>query len=312
MTKKPTVSVNICCYNGEKYLREALDSIINQTYKDWELVIINDGSTDSTESIIKEYIDRGYPIVYHYQENHGLGYSRNEALKRSSGEFIAFIDQDDIWMPEKLEKQIPIFEKDEEVGIVFCNTIFFNDRGFQKAVYKKWKPPRGRVFAELLSNYFLALPSVIIRKKSIETTGEWFDPTFKVIEEYDLFLRISYTWKIDYVDEPLAKWRMHHNSQTFSTPIIFSQEQERMLDKFQTIFKDFHQNYFKEIIFVRSKIAIRYALVEYEKGNKISARRLLKPHLKVNRRVILYYYFTFMPYSLFTVLYRLYSGVRPL
>ena len=117
MTTKPTVSINLCCYNGEKYLREALDSIINQTYKDWELVIINDGSKDSTESIIYEYIKQGYPIVYHYQENHGLGYSRNEALKRSHGEYVAFIDHDDVWMPEKLEKQIPLFYKNPKMAI---------------------------------------------------------------------------------------------------------------------------------------------------------------------------------------------------
>ena len=77
------VSINLCCYNSEKYLKETLDSIVKQTYKDWELVIINDGSCDSTESIIDHYIEQGHPIVYKYQKNQGLSSSRNEAIKLS-------------------------------------------------------------------------------------------------------------------------------------------------------------------------------------------------------------------------------------
>ena len=106
----PLVSINLCCYNSEKYLRETLDSIVNQTYKDWELVIINDGSTDATELIIQEYQARSYPIVYHYQKNNGLSKSRNKALQLSKGKYIAFIDHDDIWIAEKLQKQILLME----------------------------------------------------------------------------------------------------------------------------------------------------------------------------------------------------------
>lgn len=308
----PTVSINLCCYNSEKYLEETLQSIFAQTYKNWELIIINDGSTDSTERIIQQYIKDGWPIIYHYQINAGLGQSRNKALELSQGEFIAFIDHDDLWMPEKLEIQVPLFDKDEETGIVFCNTIFFNDKGFQKEVYRKWKPPRGMVFSALLSNYFLALPSVVVRKKALEANGEWFDPQFKVIEEYDLFLRLSYSWKVDYVYEPLAKWRMHNTSQTYSTPITFPQEQERMLKKFEGLFENFNQKYIKEIDILRSKIAIRYALIEFERGNRMAARSLMRPYWKINRRIGLYYFFTFFPYSFFLFLYRLFSGVRPI
>src|SRR5438874_5550918 len=105
----PTVSITLCCFNSERFLAETLRSIIDQTYKDWELVIINDGSTDSTESIIQTFIDRKWPIVYHSQQNAGLGRSRNKAVELSRGEFIALIDHDDLWEPEKLARQIPLF-----------------------------------------------------------------------------------------------------------------------------------------------------------------------------------------------------------
>ena len=123
----PKVSINLCCYNSEKYLRETLDSIVKQTYKDWELIIINDGSSDSTEAIIYEYIKQGYPIAYHYQRNKGLAFSRNKALELSQGKYVAFIDHDDLWLPDKLEKQASILEKRPEIDFLYGN--YFIKRG---------------------------------------------------------------------------------------------------------------------------------------------------------------------------------------
>ncbi len=112
----PKVSINLCCYNGEKYLEETLQSIFLQKYKNWELVVVNDGSTDSTERIIRRHEAAGLPIVYHYQKNAGLGSARNKALQLSSGSYIALIDQDDIWLPEKPEKQVRDFEVERSPG----------------------------------------------------------------------------------------------------------------------------------------------------------------------------------------------------
>src|SRR2546421_314712 len=118
----PKVSITLCCYNSERYLDETLQSITAQTYKDWELVVINDGSRDATEDIVRRYMDAGWPIVYQYQENRGLSASRNKSIELSSGEFIAMIDHDDLWSPEKLEKQVPLFE-DPKVGVVYTQTV---------------------------------------------------------------------------------------------------------------------------------------------------------------------------------------------
>src|ERR671930_69372 len=114
------VSINLCCYNGEKYLEETLQSIFHQTYKDWELVVVDDGSIDTTERIIKSHMAAGKLIMYHYQENAGLGSARNKALQLSRGSYIALIDQDDIWLPEKLEKQVRAFELDRALGRVYA------------------------------------------------------------------------------------------------------------------------------------------------------------------------------------------------
>lgn len=204
----PKVSINLCCYNSEPFLRDTLESIINQTYEDWELVIINDGSTDSTEAIVKEYIEKGYPIVYHYQKNHGLGYSRNEALKRSSGEFIAFIDHDDMWLPYKLEKQVAIFKHHEDIDFIYSN-YFILDKKKRKAHIGN--QPCGFVFEQFLHQYPVGIMTVLLRKKVLNKMTEYFDVKLNLCEEYDFFMRVLINSKAYYIDDVLAVYRIHPN-----------------------------------------------------------------------------------------------------
>ncbi|HDY68105.1 MAG TPA: glycosyltransferase [Candidatus Scalindua sp.] len=296
---KPTVSINMCVLNGENYIREALESIVAQTYNDWELIIINDGSSDSTESIILEFKNKGYPIIYQYQENKGLGASRNEALKLSHGEYIAFIDHDDIWFPEKLEKQVPLFKKKPEVGLVFSDTIFFNYRGDQLQLYKKYKPPRGNVFKELLTNYFLSLETVVIRKKSLDAMDQWFDDRFNLTEEGDFFRRLAYDWELDYVDEPLAKYRRHNESLSFKRQDLWPKETEIMVEKFCNLFDSFEEVYKHELHILRSRINYHYAMHNWEQGNGWEARKLLKEYLKIDKKYLFVYLISLLPYVIF-------------
>ncbi len=210
----PIVSINLCCYNSEEFLEETLQSIFAQTYKDWELIIINDGSTDSTESIIKEYISQGYPIVYHWQENHGLGYFRNEALKRSRGQYIAFIDHDDLWLPGKLEKQLRYLHTHPEYGFLYSNAYVMQD-GNRRLVYSmRATMPQGSVFRTFLTRYPVNLQTVVIRKILLDGLDYWFDENLDLSEEYDFFLRLLYKTLAGYHKEPLAVYRLHSNMST--------------------------------------------------------------------------------------------------
>ena len=307
---KPTVSINLCCYNSERYLRETLQSIIEQTYKNWELIIINDGSSDSTESIVYEYKDKGYPIIYQYQDNKGLGASRNEALKLSHGKYIAFIDHDDIWLPEKLEKQIPLFEKNPKYGIVICDTIFFNDNGDIKQLYAKKKPPTGYVFRQLMSRYFISLETVVIQRAALDSLDEWFDVRFNMVEETDLLIRIAYEWEVGYVDEPLAKWRMHNASGTFSNKERAIEEKGLMFEKFCKKFKGFEQKYKNEVDMNKMQLELRYALLNWESGENAKARKRLKPYIFTDKRCGLTYLLTFLPSSIYKQLYKM-RGMDP-
>jgi len=293
----PFVSINLCCYNGEQYLEEALQSVFSQTYKDWELVVINDGSTDSTEDIIKRHISEGWPIVYHHQANAGIGAARTKALELSSGSIIAFIDQDDIWISDKLEKQIPLFD-DPTVGLVFSDAILFNEEGKSNRLYSKRPYYTGYCFSYLLSDYFLSIQTVLIRRSVLDTQQEWFDPRFSMIEEADLFRRISYKSKLDMVNEPLAKWRVHSGSLTFSKPHLFLEETSLMLNKYRKIFPEFNQQFSKKIQILEREVNINYALSCLNSGNRYRARSCLSPYIFSSIKTFVLFLITICPRSL--------------
>ncbi|OGY62295.1 MAG: hypothetical protein A3G58_01620, partial [Candidatus Colwellbacteria bacterium RIFCSPLOWO2_12_FULL_46_17] len=226
----PAVSVIMNSYNSEEYLREAIDSVYNQTYKDWEIIFWDDASTDSSSTIAKSYDEK---VRYFLGEKAAsLGEARNLAIKQARGKYIAFLDCDDVWLPEKLEKQVARFEEDERVGLVFSDALFFNAKGDEWPVYGRKRPLEGNIFRHTLVHYNFALVAVMVRAVALESMrGEVFDRRFGFIEEMDLFLRVLHDWRGAFVPEVLAKYRMHEKSWTFSRGLFFPQEKEILIQK---------------------------------------------------------------------------------
>lgn len=214
MIKTPIVSINLCCYNSEKYLEETLQSILAQTYSDWELVVVNDGSTDSTEQIVKRHMREGRQIVYHFQRNMGLGKARNKAIELSGGEFIALIDHDDKWEPEKLEKQLALFAGRPQVALTYTDAEVLHMNG-ERCPYplRAWMC-RGRVLGELLLSDFIVCSTIMFRRSVLDEVG-WFDADFTQVEEYDLMIRVAEKYEFDYVDKPLAVFRIHERNSSW-------------------------------------------------------------------------------------------------
>ena len=132
---QPLVSIIMNCYNGETYLRESIESVLSQTYENWELIFWDNRSVDKSAKIFKSYDDKRFR--YYYAPQHTLLYeARNEAIKKSSGEFIAFLDTDDFWEKDKLELQMPFFE-DLKVGVVYGNLFIVNEKLNTKKIKKK-------------------------------------------------------------------------------------------------------------------------------------------------------------------------------
>ncbi len=270
----PRVSVNVCCYNAQRYLEPTLHSIFAQTFTDWELVIVNDGSTDGTDAIIRRHVEAGRPIVYHVQPNTGLSASRNEALRRSSGQLIAFLDHDDLWEPTKLEKQVPLFDRSPRVGVVYADCVNFAEDGFSYRQFEKHPPHRGMVFDALLRDYFPNLQTVIVRRAAFDDLAHWFDPRLGLVEEADLLLRLAQHWAFDYVDEPLARWRLHAVSSSRRHRERFPDEMEILLQN-QLNDPSVERTYAGAVEACRLEILRLRARILWEQGRGAEAARLL-------------------------------------
>ena len=141
--KNPLVSIIMNGHNSDKFIEEAINSVLNQTYQNWELIFWDNNSSDNTRKKVETFNDKRIKYFFN-NEYTALGEARNLAINKSSGELIAFLDCDDLWMPKKIDLQIPKFY-DPDIGIVISNTIFFNSNKKEKVLYKK-KPKEGYVF----------------------------------------------------------------------------------------------------------------------------------------------------------------------
>jgi glycosyltransferase involved in cell wall biosynthesis len=302
MWDKPLVSVIMNGHNAEKYLGEAIDSVLEQTYSNWEIIVWDNLSTDDTRRIVESYSDNR--IRYFYADEFTpLGKARNLAIQKAKGEFLAFLDCDDIWFPEKLERQLPLFS-DLEVGLVYSDTVFFNSAGQENRLYSRRKPYRGWCFTDLLNNYALSLETVIIRRNVLDKLDHWFDERFTAIEEYDLFVRIGEAWKVDYVSEPLGKWRVHGDSFTWNNAKAFVEEKKLMLEKLE---RDGgialrHPGVIEE---AKDLLRVGEAKHYWANGSGRKARKMIGSVQKKSAKAILIWFMSFLPY-------RIIAGTRDL
>ena len=228
----PLVSVIMNCFNGEKYLSEALQSVIDQTHHNWEIIFWDNLSVDRSAEVFQSFGEKRFR--YFLAEEHtNLGQARARAWEKARGEFVAVLDVDDIWLPEKLEKQLKLFN-DSSVGMVICDTYFFNkDRRWR--LYGNKLPPTGHVFEELLSNYFVSLETLVLRKTTVDSIGHSFDPNFSHIADFDLVVRTARISKLALVSEVLAGWRIHENNESKLRPDKFITEKKDFLRKLDSL-----------------------------------------------------------------------------
>jgi len=302
----PLVSIIMNCFNSDKYLREAIDSVYAQTYTNWEIIFWDNVSTDNSAAIAQSYQD-GRMRYFRGETNVPLGHARNFAIEKSQGEFVAFLDCDDLWLPAKLEKQVPLFLADKGVGLVYSDTYFFNEDGFQKRLYGKKTPCRGHCFPDLLNHYLVSLETAVVRKSALDSLDHWFDVNFNMIEEYDLFVRIGLDWKIDFSPDVLAKWRVHGDSLSWKAPESFVQETGGMLEKLQAMPK-IRQNYAQDMVLAWHGLALSEAKILWKKGDGTAARRIIRNSPYRNLKASLFWMASFLPFSLIETIYRFVLG----
>lgn len=293
---KPKVSVIMNCFNGEKYLSEAIDSVYEQTYKDWEIIFWDNGSTDNSAEIAKSYDNR---IRYFRSEKNcpNVGKVRNLAYEQVRGEYVALLDVDDIWLPDKLEKQVRLFEENKNLGLVFSNTIVFYDDGVEYELFKFTKPKRGYVFGGLLMNNFITTVSMVYKRSALESLEYVFDDEFTYIHDYDLSLRVVRKYETDFIDEPLAKLRKHGANLGDKILSILPQENSKLLEKLIVNMPEIREKFSEEIRCFKKQTNLFFAFSEWKKGNKILSAKYLKPYLNDKKFFVTFVLIFFFSYS---------------
>lgn len=204
------VSVILPCFNGARWISRAIESILAQTYKHFELVIIDDGSTDNSQEIIASYM-RDERICYIFQKNRGFSATINRGIAESSGCLIGFIGQDDLWMPNKLELQVKYFSKHSDVALVHSNYYSINSEGRITSLIKTKVhtfPSKQEVVRRLFLNNFIGFETVLVRRKCFDEIG-LFEERMVGFSDHDMWLRIAGHFNIAKLDPFLVKKREH-------------------------------------------------------------------------------------------------------
>jgi glycosyltransferase involved in cell wall biosynthesis len=223
------VSVIIPSFNCARYVGRAIESVLTQTYRDYEIIVVDDGSTDGTAETVSRYRDK---VRYFYQANSGVSSARNLALKVSSGAFVAYLDADDLWNPEKLDRQMQFFDAHPECGLLHSDVSVIDEE--DRIVHARFnaetarRVPQGHCTHDLLQRCHIQTLTVVERRECVEKIGG-FDEQLPIAQDYMHWIRISLNgWAFGYIDEPLAKYRWRAGSLMGS--------RKRLLEDYETIY----------------------------------------------------------------------------
>ncbi|MFX0139444.1 MAG: glycosyltransferase family 2 protein [Candidatus Hodarchaeota archaeon] len=292
---QPNLSIIIPCYNDGDIISRAIQSILKQTYQNFEITVVNDGSTDQTEKIVRKFQDMDGRIKYLKHEiNRGLSATRNTGIKNAKGDYIAFLDADDEWLPNKLQKQLELFQNsnNKKLGFVSTGTIFV--RGKNRKSY--WLPPkRGYIFTELLKgNIILGGGSSCLIKKVVFDECGLFDESDQMYsqQDYEMWLRIAQKYEFNIVEEYLTKC---YDSKGINYNVVYIDPAKGVasslyiLKKYKNIFKKHPNAYSSKLKF----LGIQYILARLAK----KARRCLLESIKFNPRDYFSYFYLLISFG---------------
>ncbi len=297
------VSIIIPCYNAERFVVETTESVLRQTFTDWEIVFVDDGSTDRTVAIIKGYAER-YPqkIKYLQQKNSGSATARNTGIKNSTGELIAFLDADDVWAPDKLEKQIAFMRSSPDTDLTYTNAMVISETGKDLWAYVKtyefgYRPEE--MYVRLLLRNFIPLSSIVVKRAILDEVGS-FDASVWSSEDSDLLLRVSKKFRIQYFNETLVKYRVSATNKSQNLELRHRAGiRNRMVHYDKSLVKPFYFRFLLRRRQARSYYDLGYVL--FEKNRFLEARKELLSSLKLWPFLLFgqYFYFmsTFIPLS---------------
>lgn len=234
------VCILMNCYNGEKYLQEAIQSVFDQTFSDWTLVFVDNCSTDNSLEIVKSFPAEKIKIVK-TEENIPLGAARNFGIKNCDGDYIAFLDTDDIFFPDAIEKLVHEIEC-SSAELVYGGQININSSG--KEIGKMIPVCKtGNLFPKLLKQFDIPIVATIVSKKALVESKLSFDKRITASEEYCLFMQLAARYDISSIEHPVVRYRIHSGALTNKSMSKFSEERRYTLNKIITDFPNFKEKY---------------------------------------------------------------------
>ena len=315
----PAVSVIMNCLNSSRDLREAMNSLMAQTFTDFEVIFWDNCSTDESPAIAQSYGEkvryfRGESIV-------PLGEGRNLAPAQARGRYLAFLDCDDLWKPTKLERQVALFEANPRVGLVCTDTEIFDGKRVLKRLFAETSPQRGMAFAALMQRQWISMSSAMVSREALTSlsaekissgqgiNGGWFDQSLNVCEEADVFYRIAHDWQLDHVDEPLTLWRVHGGNTTFRKFGQFADETLRILEKHRALYPGYDQEYAGLVELMTRRAGFQKAVALWREGHNSAAREAIRPWRNSGLKYKLFWWASFLPGVFFDLAARLYFAL---
>lgn len=268
------VSVVIPAYNSAAYTVETVNSVFAQTYADFEVIVVDDGSTDHTREALKTF---GADITYLYKENGGACSARNLGIKRARGEFVACLDCDDLWLPEHLERSVAVLEDQPQWAFVFGPSYLIDGEG-QTIGLTNYKFDLSRAYRDLLRENYVVAPSVVMRRACLERVG-LFDERIFIPADWDLWLRLAHEFAVGYLDTPTVQYRMISNYTLRHVEQYVEETQYVLAKHLATPQLDvaWRQS-------VLSRFAVNYATLYREKGDMVQARLRLRQAIRLDPR----------------------------
>ena len=229
MTGTPLVSVIMNCLNCERYLKEAIDSVYDQSYNNWEIIFWDNGSNDRSKEIAKLYDSK---LKYFRSDKTTiLGTARALAVEQAEGEYLAFLDCDDIWFKDKLQDQMQIFLEDgEDLGLVYgkCEVLYENSK---ERVSRRGSLPEGMIFANLAKENFIPFVSAVVKKDVFYSCGG-FPSNIKHSTDYWLFLQIAISYRVRALQDPCCIYRFHLDNLSSKNPVLAAKESIQIVSLF--------------------------------------------------------------------------------
>lgn len=209
MPDSPLVSIIVNCFNGEKFLKRCLDSIINQSYQNWEIIFWDNLSKDKSKNIVNDYLK--YPLKYFQSDSFLKLYdARNLAIKKSTGKYICFLDVDDYWEEEKIEAQVEFLENNQNFQMVYSNYYTFDQAKNKRFIQNNFQLPSGAITEELLKKYTIGILTAFLRRDIFD--DQIFNNKYEIIGDFDFFIKLSKKINIGCIQRPLANYRVHNEN----------------------------------------------------------------------------------------------------